>query len=50
MNEIFLCSGIIVVVTGISYVFLLRAILDAKKTITDKQDAIMKKLIEIKNR
>jgi hypothetical protein len=50
MDELLICTGLIVITIGVAFWFILSAIADAKKIITAKQDALMAKLIEIKNR
>jgi hypothetical protein len=50
MDEIVFSTGIVLLTIGFAGWFILSEISNAKRTITDKQDALMKKLIEIKLR
>jgi hypothetical protein len=50
MEPLLICTGVILVTIAITYWFILCAIANAKKAIIAKQDALMAKLIEIKNR
>ncbi len=50
MNEVFFCTGIIMLTIGVSLYVLGYYIIETKKIVVSKQDAIMAKLIEIKFR
>jgi hypothetical protein len=50
MNEIFICTGFVIVVIGIMFYFIIRSMWETRRIIIAKQDAIMQKLIDIKHR